>query len=273
MGVTIGYCVRDINNDSFYGYIKHLTTNLNTSYNIEIIRKECNDGNISKCYNQILNESTNNLVLLMHDDIYIFTYNFVKIIDDIFIKNEEFGVIGVWGGDFYDENLLFGGWGSNGIHGRILIGGKSHEFNVYPNGHIENETEKSLIYLESYEDDGSYLTTSTNQLSEVVTIDGIFISIRKDRIKQNFDENLSSFHFYDVCFGIDNFINGVKIGTTKSLNIFHKKRNEIKENNDYVKYKWTDSKLYYLEKYKDKFPFQVKHKSSCNGSYEYKVIN
>jgi hypothetical protein len=58
-------------------------------------------------------------------------------------------------------------------------------------------------------------------LIPVVTIDGLFISFDKTKIKHTFDESIGRFHFYDHLFCLPNYLDGVKIGVTSSFEITH----------------------------------------------------
>ena len=58
-------------------------------------------------------------------------------------------------------------------------------------------------------------------LIPVITIDGLFISFNKTKIKHKFDETIGKFHFYDHLFCVPNYLDEVKIGVTTSFEITH----------------------------------------------------
>ena len=88
-------------------------------------------------------------------------------------------------------------------------------------------------------------------LEEVCVIDGLFIAVRKDRIKSNFDKNLPSFHMYDIDFCLSNFITKeVKIGVTTNIRLAHNSIGELDE-------KWYQNREIINNKYKDYYPIKV----------------
>jgi GT2 family glycosyltransferase len=93
-----------------------------------------------------------------------------------------------------------------------------------------------------------------NDLIEVVTLDGLFISVDKNKIKKLFDEDINGFHFYDHSFCVSNFIEGVKLGVTFSFDITH--NSEGKPNEEFFKIKEI-----FLEKYKKYLPLDLKPKN------------
>ena len=48
-------------------------------------------------------------------------------------------------------------------------------------------------------------------LIPVVTIDGLFISFNKNKIKHKFDESIGKFHFYDHSFCLPNYLDNIKM--------------------------------------------------------------
>ena len=70
--------------------------------------------------------------------------------------------------------------------------------------------------------ESKYSDSLGNDVKEVVVVDGVFIAINKQRIKSNFDENVSGFHMYDVNFCFKNFLQDVKIGVLTNVRLTHK---------------------------------------------------
>ena len=60
-----------------------------------------------------------------------------------------------------------------------------------------------------------------NNIEPTVMIDGLFMVMRKSKIKKPFDESVGGFHFYDMNFCVPNFLEGVKIGITASVRVTH----------------------------------------------------
>jgi GT2 family glycosyltransferase len=90
-------------------------------------------------------------------------------------------------------------------------------------------------------------------LVPVVTIDGLFISFDKTKIKHQFDESFGKFHFYDHGFCTPNHLDGVKIGVTSSFEITHESIGQPNE-------EFYESKNKFVEKYGDKLPMDLKPK-------------
>jgi GT2 family glycosyltransferase len=88
-------------------------------------------------------------------------------------------------------------------------------------------------------------------LIPVVTVDGLFISFDKTKIKHTFDESYGKFHFYDHGFAIPNYLDGVKLGVTSSFEITHFSVGQPNQ-------EFWESKDKFLEKYKDKLPLDLK---------------
>ena len=79
----------------------------------------------------------------------------------------------------------------------------------------------------------------------------MFIAINKQRIKSNFDENVSGFHMYDVNFCFKNFLQDVKIGVLTNIRLTHK---SIGMTND----KWEENRNLFVEKYSEFLPKKIK---------------
>jgi len=152
---------------------------------------------LTEIYNKGLNESTNDIVVFMHDDLIFGTKNMNEKIIRIFERNPEFGIIGIAG----TTNLLSGLWWQD---------------NTSSIGHVYHQKDGkrwlSKFCKESYPDTPK----------EVSCIDGLFIVIDKNKIKKPFDERFKGFHHYDISFCVSNKIEGVKIGVTTKFNITHK---------------------------------------------------
>jgi hypothetical protein len=58
-------------------------------------------------------------------------------------------------------------------------------------------------------------------LEETVIVEGVWFAVHKQRIKKEFNEKVEGFHFYDVTFAFENYLEGVKVGVTTSIRINH----------------------------------------------------
>lgn len=188
----------------------------------EIIAYENNgEYSLSQLYNKGLEDSTNDIVVFMHDDVEIETSNITPKIERLFERNPEYGIIGLAGTD----NLVNGMWWSDRerMYGQVK---HEHEGRVHRN---------------------NYSGTFGENLKEVVIVDGLFFAVHKNRIKEKFDEEFPGFHFYDLPFCVSNFKKGVKIGVTTKILVVHKSIGMIDK-------KWEKNKLFFESKYGDLLP-------------------
>ena len=168
--ITVGYSTRK-HNPEFIEYLKKSSG----FKKINVIEKVNNgEKSLSQVYNEILEESQTDIVVLCHDDIYFDTTSWYSKIVKHFEKSD-FGILGVAGttsltdsGRWWDEK-------------RKMVGIVNHE-------HEGKKWESK--YSESFE----------NGICETLIVDGLFIALHKKRIKKNFDESVDGFHFYDVTF-------------------------------------------------------------------------
>jgi len=193
---------------------------------IELLFYENNgEYSLTEIYNKGLNESTNNIVVFMHDDLIFRTKNMNNKIVRIFERNPEFGIIGIAG----TTNLKSGWW---------------WEDNTSSVGHVYHQKDGkrwlSKFSKESYPDIPK----------EVVCVDGLFFVIDKTKIKKSFDERFKGFHHYDISFCVSNRLEGVKIGVTTKFNITHKSLGVTNE-------QWNENKQIFDDIYKINLPMKI----------------
>lgn len=186
-----------------------------------------NDGSLplSKIYNDALDDSTNDIVVFMHDDLILETNNMTPKIVKLFEKNPDYGIIGLAGTD----NLISGRWWEDRTSMYGIVG-HEHEGKRHVNHYSKND------YGE--------------KLKEVVVIDGLFMMIHKKRIKHQFNEQFEGFHFYDLPICIENHLDGIKIGVTTKIRVTHKSIGMVDK-------KWEKNKLLFEALYEKNFPLKV----------------
>ena len=225
--ITVGFSTRK-HNPEFIDYIKKTSG----FKKINVIEKVNNgEKSLSQVYNEILNESETDIVILCHDDIIFDTSSWYSKILKHFEKSD-YGILGVAGttsltdsGRWWDER-------------KKMVGIVNHE----------NEGKKwESKYSESFE----------NGICQTLMVDGLFIALHKKRIKKTFDESFNGFHFYDFSFTFSNHLEGVKVGVITNIRITHK---SIGMTND----QWEQNRIFFVEKYKNnlptKLPFDVNRK-------------
>jgi glycosyltransferase involved in cell wall biosynthesis len=223
--LTVGYSTRSTKPE-FIEYLKK-----SSGYKkLEVIEKINNgDKSLSQVYNEILSESKTNLVLFIHDDIYFDTTSwYYKLVKHF--ENENYGIIGLAG------------------------------TTILPNSGQWWEKRNKMIGVVNHESGGKKWTSKYseefgNKIKETVLVDGVFIAVDKTKIKNNFVEDFSGFHFYDLPFCVENYLNGVKIGVITNIRITHKSIGMTNQ-------QWEDNRKLFVEKYKNNFPIKVKIKET-----------
>lgn len=88
--ITIGFSTRKHNQD-YIDYIQKTSM----FKEVEIIEKVNNgDKSLSQVYNEIINESSNDIIVLLHDDLEFDTKNWGDKLLKGFQKNPEYGIVG-----------------------------------------------------------------------------------------------------------------------------------------------------------------------------------
>jgi len=219
--ITVGYSTRK-HNPELIEYFKKSSGN--PKY-VEVIEKINNgEKSLSQVYNEILEESQSDIVILCHDDIYFDTPAWYSKILRNFEKND-FGIIGVAG----TPNLPSSGqWWEDR---RKMVGIVNHESN-------------------GKKWESKYSSNFGNEIRQVAIVDGLFIAVNKKRIKKNFVEEFQGFHFYDLPFCLENHLEGVKIGVCTNIRITHK---SIGQTNT----QWEENRQLFIKKYSHNLPIKI----------------
>jgi glycosyltransferase involved in cell wall biosynthesis len=220
--ITVGYSTRE-HNPQFIEYLKKSSG----FKKIEVIEKINNgEKSLSQVYNEILEESTTDIVVLCHDDIYFDTSSWFHKITTHFEKSD-FGILGVAGTTSMSET---GKW-------------------------WETNRRKNMIGIVNHESEGKKWTSKYSDdlgksIRQTVIVDGLFIALSKSRIKHTFDEEFKGFHFYDIAFCFRNHLEGVKVGVITNIRITHKSIGQTNQ-------QWEDNREFFIEKYKDNLPNKI----------------
>lgn len=220
MSITVGYSTRK-SNPEFIEYLKKSSG----FKKIEVIEKVNNgEKSLSQVYNEILDESKTDIVVLCHDDIYFDTPSWYHKVMKHFDKTD-YGILGVAGTTYMPES---GRWWEDR---RKMVGIVNHEH-------------------EGKKWESKYSSSVGNSVIPVVILDGLFLAISKSKIKKKFNEEFKGFHFYDIPFCFENFIDGVKLGVITNVRITHK---SIGVTND----QWEENRVIFMEKYKENLPYKM----------------
>jgi len=218
--ITIGYSTRE-HNPKFIEYLKKSSGNKK----IEVIEKINNgEKSLSQVYNEILEESKTDMVVLCHDDIYFDTTSWYYKLKTHF-ENTDYGILGVAG---TTEMPASGQWW---------------------------ETRRKMVGIVNHESGGKKWTSKYSEdlgksIRETVIVDGVFIALSKSRIKHNFDEEFKGFHFYDIGFCFKNQIEGVKVGVISNIRITHKSIGQTNK-------QWEENKNLFAQKYSEILPVKI----------------
>jgi len=206
---------------------KHVIKTSGLHNKIEFLGYE-NKGeySLTEIYNRGLKDSKNDIVVFLHHDLTIETKQWGNKLLKQFTKNPEFSIIGVAGG----KNMPVSGqwWESK----KQMCGRVSH-------------THEGKTWLSSYSDDMGV------GLTEVVVVDGVFFAVDKTKIKSTFNEDVKGFHFYDMTFCFENYLNDCKIGVSTLIRINHQSIGQTNES-------WENNRVLFAEKFKDNLPVNIK---------------
>jgi GT2 family glycosyltransferase len=220
--ITIGYSTRT-SNPTLREYFKK-TCGIKDVEVIEVINN--GEKSLAQAYNQIIDSSSNNILVLCHDDIKLETGWGKKLLKD-FEENPDYSIIGKAGSCYFPESGVY--W---------------EKMNQTMVGQVYHHPDGQKKWLSKYSPKLPFLIP-------VVTIDGLFISFDKTKIKHKFDETIGKFHFYDHGFCIPNYLDGVKIGVTSSFEITHQSVGQPNE-------EFWISKNQFLQKWGSKLPLDLK---------------
>jgi GT2 family glycosyltransferase len=195
--------------------------------NVQVLEyQNNNEYSLAQVYNSGITESIYDIVVCCHNDIKLEKDWGVKLLED-FNNNSDFGIIGKAGSCYFPKSGVY--WERMN---QTMVGQVWH----HPSGQKK--------WLNTYSPKLPFIIP-------VVTIDGLFISFDKTKIKHKFDESFGKFHFYDHGFCVPNYLDGVKIGVTSSFEITHESIGQPNQ-------EFYESKNKFLEKYGDKLPLDLK---------------
>jgi GT2 family glycosyltransferase len=199
-----------------------------------------NQYSLAEVYNSGITESIYDIIVCCHNDIKLEKNWGVKLLDD-FSNNPEFGIIGKAGSCYFPESGVY--W---------------ERMQQTMVGQVWHHPEGQKKWISNYSPKLPFLIP-------VVTIDGLFISFDKTKIKHRFDKTIGKFHFYDHGFCVPNYLDDVKIGVTSSFEITHESVGQPNQ-------EFFESKIKFVEKYKDNLPLDLKPTSIYTPEVKIKEI-
>ena len=223
--ITIIYSTHkdELYNNNFKNHLVR-TVGLN---DVQILQYQNNNQySLSEVYNRGIKESKFDIVVCLHNDVKLEKNWGKKLLKD-FSDNPNYGIIGKAGTAYFPES---------GIYWERL-----HQTMV---GQVYHHPPNSKKFLSKYSE-------KVPHLIPVVSIDGLFLSFDKTKVKHFFDETIGRFHYYDHPFCLSNFLDGVKIGVTSSFEITHESVGQPNE-------EFFNSKELFLNKYHKNLPIDLK---------------
>jgi len=161
-------------------------------------------------------------LLFVHEDITIMTNDWGKVLIDV-LANKEIAMAGLTGSTYYP-----------GCPGTWPNDTKLTRENIYHKGHH------------------FYQNPLNEKLSDVVTLDGVFLACRKEVWNAyKFNEDLKGFHFYDLdlCFRILTTSN-LKLVITYGVSIDHFSAGKLDM-------EWIDQSINFYNNWKSNLPLSV----------------
>lgn len=205
--------------------IEHFKKSSGYDKGITVIQKINNgEKSLSQVYNEILDESPNDIIIFTHDDVYFDTKAWFHKIKTHFEKTD-YGILGLAGTTYLPES---GQWWERR---REMIGIVNHE---------SNGKKWESKYSEGF----------GNDVRQTVIVDGVFIAVHRNRIKKRFNESFEGFHFYDLPFCFENHLEGVKVGVITNIRLTHKSIGMTNE-------QWEKNRLLFVEKYSSNLPSKI----------------
>lgn len=205
--------------ESYVSHVKKMFSHPKTQI---LIYENDGEKSLTQIYNMGLRESENDIVVFMHDDLILETTNITPKIVKMLEKHPDYGIIGIAGTD----KLTSGMWWQN----------RDNMFGVV--GHLHQGKRHVNRYSKGVFND---------VLKDVVVVDGLFFIVHKNRIKKEFNEEFEGFHFYDISFCVENYLEGVKVGLTTKFEVTHKSIGEVNK-------KWEKNKLFFEALYGKSLP-------------------
>lgn len=228
--ITVIFCSKKKGEEN-KEFIDHIKDTCGCDLNVVCVHNP--DGiSLSKIYYDMVmsNDIETNILVFIHDDIEFLKKNWGKEILRLFNEYNDYGIIGVAGSAQFDENGAW--WNYEKKYGQVL-----HRW-----------------------EGKSWLTAFSplldKDLEEVVVIDGLFMAVHKNRIAENFNNELLGLDFYDISMCIANYLSKkCKIGVTTNIRVAHKSIGKLKDS-------WYENRKIINKKYGKYFPIDIPKKNN-----------
>lgn len=201
-----------------FGNIKET---IGVDYELILIDNSEKKYSIFEAYNLGIQKSKGEYLCFVHDDIFINTLYWGKIIEEIFSSNPPVGLLGIAGGKI--KMKIPSAWWDGGEVVLKLV------------QHYKNKPKE--LWDQGFE---------KTDIVEVSAIDGVFMVMKNDG-KIIFDESLKGFHCYDLYLSLKHHILGKKVIVTNKILIEHFSEGNLDKS-------WFESSSLFHKKYKKYLP-------------------
>lgn len=212
---------------------------IGVNYEIILIDNSENSYSIFEAYNIGIKKSKGDYLCFMHDDVFMHSNNWGVILQNIFNKDPQIGLIGV-AGSRVKSKMPSAWWDC-----------KEEEFQINIIQHYKNEDKRKLDF-----------GFKENSCVEVAAIDGVFMVMKKQN-NISFNEKLSGFHNYDLNLSFEHFKKGLKVVVTNEILLEHFSIGKLNKS-------WYKSTYKIHQLYSDILPIYKTYSSQKNKQLEYK---
>lgn len=215
-------------------FIDHLKSTAGIDIHVECI-VNMNQYSLTEAYNlgwKKLDElgRGKDIIVFCHNDIKIRTPKWGKILIGMF-ANFDYDILGVAGTTELNEH---GCWWLD-KSGKDMNRGKMVGRVWHTNG------------LRDWE---SIYTENIVGVKDVVLVDGLFFGVNGETIIKRFNEDFKGFHYYDLSFSVDNYLEGCNVGVIDKISILHQSVGQTNQ-------QWEENRKQFVSIYKEELPIKI----------------
>ena len=206
-------------------FINHINNTIGNVKHKVVCYSNYNEFSLSQLYNDAIKNHIEKdcIFLMVHPDILIKTSNWGKILLNHF-NYSDYSILGLAGSTFIGND---GVWYTD----RSKMYG------------IVSHTNGISTWVSEYSE-------QSNGIKPTINIDGLFMSFDPDSIVKSFNENYGKFHYYDLSFSVDNYLEDINIGVTTSIRVLHKSVGETNPS-------WEENR----QKFANEYNLPIRHVS------------
>ena len=197
-------------------FIKHIDDTIGVRHKV-VCYPNYNEFGLPQIYNDAIKTHTTKdcIFVMCHNDITIKTRNWGKVLLNNF-NHSNYSIIGIAGSTFVPAT---GRWWDD----------RSKMYGIVE--HTNGLTTWASEYC-----------NELRGIQSVVMVDGLFMSFDPEKIIKGFNENYGKFHFYDMPFCIDNYLEDCDVGVLTSIRVLHNSVGETDPD-------WETNRLKFVEEY------------------------